>query len=1021
MHSALAFSQDQIAGGNPYAGTTQSTNLRVISSELDPTYKAKNDTLEFNANWQISPVLTFTSQTGYNHDFLWSTEDYNRFTTTPGAIGVTNLPQLPSLNNGSGLFCDPQLGCSNRLEIEDLSDEHAWQFSQEFRLASSFNGPVNFSFGGNYLHYETEENYYVFSNALTLISLAAVIPNPAVPPWQPGVSTDSFCLPQPHQYGPLGSAVVECSYIDPNPLGSLNNQGHNYFLSQNPYLLNSYASFGEVYYNVAKDFKLTFGGRWTEDQKHFIDIPSEIATAGYGYPIAGVTNQQWDALTGRFVADWTPDLSFTDKTLIYFSAAHGYKAGGANPPGAELLRYFSADITNPIHPLTFKPEYIESFELGTKNTTLDGALTLNGDVFYYNYTGYQISRIVDRSAINDNFNAHVEGAEFEANWEPLPGLKFNLAQGFEDARLDKGAQSVDLLDRTGGMPGWSVVRPFYDQASNCILPNYVIFPLAISGGAGLETACGVAYGQHLDPVTAAPYVANPPGVLENPLGVPICPGGPDCGVQYPGFDPLSAPNNGQGFDKNLGGNQLPNAPHFTTSIGADYTMPIAEDWAATLHADFYWQSQSWARVFEDPIDNIHGYSTTNLALILSSTNGWQVMGYVKNVFNVTAITGTFLNSDDTDLTTNIFLTDPRLFGVRVTKQLDEANGFWGSEWTGKDFFTGLFSDADNGKPLLWIELGGGFDIFDDSQEKLNPPFFTKLSKAGFKSPLKFEDMPTDGLEESAKISFMPPDSDWVLSASVRYGRNSSKGYRHQQTTTNLGLIPTQPTFDRHRYAETTASNTESHDIFDFMAGKDFGLGSLGLDGTSILSGGLRFAQFRTKSGLAVYSDPDYTLHQGSGLPQKYFHNFSARSQNKASFMGLGPTISWNASAPLSGDTPDRQITFDWGANAAVLFGRQKSEGFHQTNGKLSTGFPLPAFNTTHYTHGPYAHNRSRMVAVPNLGGFAGLSFHYANAKVSFGYRIDEFLGAMDGGIDTYKSYNFGDSGPFVNLTLGLGG
>ena len=337
LHSALAFSQDQIAGGNPYAGTTQSTNLRVISSELDPTYKAKNDTLEFNANWQISPVLTFTSQTGYNHDFLWSTEDYNRFTTTPGAIGVTNLPQLPSLNNGSGLFCDPQLGCSNRLEIEDLSDEHAWQFSQEFRLASSFNGPVNFSFGGNYLHYETEENYYVFSNALTLISLAAVIPNPAVPPWQPGVSTDSFCLPQPHQYGPLGSAVVECSYIDPNPLGSLNNQGHNYFLSQNPYLLNSYASFGEVYYNVAKDFKLTFGGRWTEDQKHFIDIPSEIATAGYGYPIAGVTNQQWDALTGRFVADWTPDLSFTDKTLIYFSAAHGYKAGGANPPGAELL------------------------------------------------------------------------------------------------------------------------------------------------------------------------------------------------------------------------------------------------------------------------------------------------------------------------------------------------------------------------------------------------------------------------------------------------------------------------------------------------------------------------------------------------------------------------------------------------------------------------------------------------------------------------------------------------------------
>ena len=64
------------------------------------------------------------------------------------------------------IFCDPQLGCSDRLVAEDLSDEHAWQLSQEFRLASNFSGPFNFSVGGNYLHYETEENYYVFINTL---------------------------------------------------------------------------------------------------------------------------------------------------------------------------------------------------------------------------------------------------------------------------------------------------------------------------------------------------------------------------------------------------------------------------------------------------------------------------------------------------------------------------------------------------------------------------------------------------------------------------------------------------------------------------------------------------------------------------------------------------------------------------------------------------------------------------------------------------------------------------------------
>ncbi len=113
---------------------------------------------------------------------------------------------------------------------------------------------------------------------------------------------------------------------------------------------------------------------------------------------------------------------------------------------------------------------------------------------------------------------------------------------------------------------------------------------------------------------------------------------------------------------------LPNAPPFTFSAGAQYTLPITPDWAGTMRADFYWQNDSWARVFnDDPYDRLHGYTNLNLTLILTSQDGWQVMGYIKNVMDTTAITGDFLNSDDSDLTTNVFLTDPRLIGVRVTK------------------------------------------------------------------------------------------------------------------------------------------------------------------------------------------------------------------------------------------------------------------------------------------------------------------------------------------------------------------
>jgi outer membrane receptor protein involved in Fe transport len=665
---------------DPYVGTTQSRNLRVIESALDPLYKAKNDTVEFYADWSVAPELTLTSQSGFNHDFLWSTEDYNRFASSPGIFLPTNGPDVPTerttLITADGDFCDPQLGCSDRLVAEDLSDEHAWQLSQVIRLASNFSGPFNFSVGGNYLHYETEENYYVFFNTLTELASAPAFGNiRLLPPWVSGVSDNSQCLeptggfafPDPSKEG----AVLMCGYLDPNPIPRVNNQGHNYFLSQNPYLLDSYAAFGEVYYNITSDLKLTGGLRWTDDKKHFTDIPSELLVSGYGYPSTGVVNQQWSELTGRAVANWTPKLSFTDQTLIYASYSHGYKAGGANPPGAVLLTgiaFGTGDVTspdaNPIHPATFKPEFIDAFELGTKNTLFDGALTINGDVFYYNYESYQISEIVDRSAINLNFDAHVKGAEAEATWEPVPGLRLNFAGGREDTSLAKGSQAVDLMDRTAGNPDWIVVKPFVTQASNCVLPVYLI---ATSVGKGLENYCVLAYQLHLDPITDLPYVPNPTISEGNTI-----PGG------YPGFDPASpnatnngagpAPNNGGGFDKDLGGNKLPNAPPFTVSFGAQYTIPLTPDWAGTLRGDYYWQDYSWARVFNDnPYDRLRGYTNVNLTLILTNQNGWQVMLYDKNIFNETAITGDFLNSDDSGLTTNVFLTDPKLIGIRVTK------------------------------------------------------------------------------------------------------------------------------------------------------------------------------------------------------------------------------------------------------------------------------------------------------------------------------------------------------------------
>jgi|HubBroStandDraft_2_1064218.scaffolds.fasta_scaffold10484_3 iron complex outermembrane receptor protein len=680
---AAEYTNPFIATGlNPYGTLSQSQNLRVIGSALKPSYQAKNDTLEFNADYTIAPPLTLTSQTGYNKDFLYSTEDFNRFNTVPNEF----IPGGFDLTGSDGLFCDPQLGCSDRFLAEDVSQEHAEQFYQEVRLASSFTGPLNFSAGGSFLHYNTLEDYYVFSNILTAyqevengaggtgvhVPFDAATANAC----DPVPATTNFDFPAHSTFG-LG-----CAWIDPNPLNKLDGQGHNYFRNQNPYRLHSWAGFGEAYYQVTPDVKLTGGLRWTDDSKSFTEYPSWTILVGKGYPDFGDLDQQWKEWTGRFVANWTPKLDFTDQSMFYGSYARGYKGGGANPPSVVPLNAYGYQLSSPSvydHPLTFAPEFVNAFEVGTKNTLLDGAMTLNGDVFYYDYRDYQISEIVDRTAINLNFNATVKGAELESTWEPIPGLRFNFAGGYENTRIDNGQQAIDLMDRTAGHSDWMLVRPFLTETSSCILPTYVVNEIisshrAQNGGnnstpasavpannipgsniglynygdfTGLIIACFEAYSLGQDPVAATV------GHISS---------------SDPVFDPTTAPHNGEGFDKDLSGNQLPNAPPFTLSAGAQYTMPLSADWAGTARADGYWQGNSFARVFNDkPYDQIHGYTNLNITLIFTNQEGWQAMAYMKNVFNTTAITGAFLNSDDTGLNTNVFTTDPRLFGLRLTK------------------------------------------------------------------------------------------------------------------------------------------------------------------------------------------------------------------------------------------------------------------------------------------------------------------------------------------------------------------
>ena len=134
-----------------------------------------------------------------------------------------------------GEYCDPQLGCSSRFIAQDVSEETASQFYQELRMSSSFGGPFNFVAGGNYLTYHTRENYFVFANAITMTteffnsSFAGGDPPPADAPHIPfDPDNANSCDPQPADPHAISALFgLGCAYIDPNPLGSIDGQGHN--------------------------------------------------------------------------------------------------------------------------------------------------------------------------------------------------------------------------------------------------------------------------------------------------------------------------------------------------------------------------------------------------------------------------------------------------------------------------------------------------------------------------------------------------------------------------------------------------------------------------------------------------------------------------------------------------------------------------------------------------------------------------------------------------------------------------
>jgi outer membrane receptor protein involved in Fe transport len=571
-----------LIGTTPFGafdGKVLSRDLHVIESSFDPYQRSTNDLVSLELQVGLGDHLTLTSLSAYSKDkFRSYTPNFGGIATQP----FNNTPLTPG-----GYFVDPQMGRSNRFENATLVRTTAEQYSQELRIQSDFDGALNFNFGGIYLDYEA-------TNEVILV----------------GNTTTQFALAQN-----FGGAGI---YID--PLAEPDGTGHNYYNNSSPYHLKSGALFGEAYFQAFDTLKLTLGLRYTNDRKEQTTYPVLLLAPGRGFPTVTPQQVQFEELTGRATVDWKP----TDDNLLYASFARGYKGGGFNP---------GATVLSGIRP-SFAPEFVNAFEIGTKNTLADGRINLNLTGFYYDYKGYQISKFANQTISTENVDATVKGFELEAAFEPVKGLRFDTQIGYLDTRID-GGSSIDSFDRTQGNATLTAVRSI-DPGSfgvSCVVP--------VAVAAGLQAAIN----------------AGGPGAPPSEAMASLCTG------------PFAFPGASAGVPVLLAGKQLPNAPHWTFSIGGEYRMEFGDEWTGTFRADYYRQSSSFARIYNTQIDQLAGYDNLNLSYrIVSENKGIEFLLYARNLLSQQVATVVQVGGEETGGVRTIFGKDRATYGISITKR-----------------------------------------------------------------------------------------------------------------------------------------------------------------------------------------------------------------------------------------------------------------------------------------------------------------------------------------------------------------
>jgi len=209
----------------------------------------------------------------------------------------------------------------------------------------------------------------------------------------------------------------------------------------------AWALFANVRFELGDRFAVRLGARYSDEERR-VDEELKLDFATPWPPFVpqfpptppGVRRQAQDSWSS-FTPSATLEYRATDDLFFYATWSRGFKSGGFN------LGVVQAP---------FRPERLDDYEGGVRATWLDGRLTTNLSVFYYDYSNLQVTKIVGTAVVIENAaSARVTGLEAEIVLRPVRNFQIDAALSLLDTEYqdyvsaDPARPQLGPLDLSG--------------------------------------------------------------------------------------------------------------------------------------------------------------------------------------------------------------------------------------------------------------------------------------------------------------------------------------------------------------------------------------------------------------------------------------------------------------------------------------------------------------------------------------------------------------------------------------------